>query len=68
MSIIFSIGSYGGFYWHLGNSFRLCLGWVAITVILIDIDFVLEAATRQAVERQRQNEPLSDDMDWSEQH
>ena len=39
MTIIFSFGRYGGFYCSRG---RLCLGWMAITVLLFDIDDVLE--------------------------
>jgi hypothetical protein len=39
MSIILSWGRYGGFYCHSG---RLCLGWVAVTVIGREIDDVIE--------------------------
>lgn len=45
MSFIVSIGPYGGFYPHISASaWRLCLGWVAFTVIFKDIDPVLDAA------------------------
>jgi hypothetical protein len=38
---MFNIGSYGGFYWHRAYTYRLCLGWIAITFIPEDIDDVL---------------------------
>lgn len=38
MSIIFSFGSYGGFYLRWGYMKRLCLGWFAITITPFDID------------------------------
>lgn len=38
MTLILSIGKYGGFYWHSGETKRLCLGWLAITFIAMDID------------------------------
>lgn len=37
-SIIFSVGSWGGFYLHWGFSKRICLGWVAFTFVPRDID------------------------------
>jgi hypothetical protein len=43
MSIIFSLGKWGGFYWHRNHTIRLCLGWVAITVMPTDIDDTLIA-------------------------
>ena len=43
MSFIFSIGKYGGFY-HLVSktSIRLCLGWVAFTILFVDVDLVFD--------------------------
>jgi hypothetical protein len=35
---MFSIGKWGGFYFFHGFSTRLCLGWVAITFLPIDLD------------------------------
>lgn len=35
MSLVFSIGSYGGFYLH---PHRICFGWFAITWMNIEID------------------------------
>lgn len=40
MSIIFSFGKSGGFYCH---SKRLCLGWMAVTIMLFDIDVLLQS-------------------------
>lgn len=37
-SLIFSWGSYGGFYYHRGLTRRLCLGWVAFTFLPVEID------------------------------
>ncbi len=42
-SLILSIGSYGGFYIRRHKTFRICLGWVALTVIPFDIDAVFHA-------------------------
>jgi hypothetical protein len=38
---MFSIGKYGGFYIHWKYTKRLCLGWVAVTFIPIDIDEIM---------------------------
>ncbi len=42
MSLIFSVGQWGGFYWHRGYSIRLVLGWLAVTFVPEDIDDLLE--------------------------
>ena len=43
MSIILSLGRWGGVYvFYRGYSFRLCLGWVALTILPEDIDGVLD--------------------------
>lgn len=41
MSIILSFGRWGGVYYHGGWSKRLCLGWVALTLLPADIDPIL---------------------------
>ena len=46
MSIILSFGKWGGVYAHGGHSWRLCLGWVAITLLPEDIDDVLGDAVK----------------------
>lgn len=39
MSFILSFGKYGGFYIKNGKiSFRVCLGWMAFTILYEDID------------------------------
>lgn len=44
MTIMFSIGKWGGFYWHRDFSIRLCLGWVAITLLPVDVDEIMNWA------------------------
>lgn len=44
MSILFSFGKYGGFYFRWGYTKRLCLGWFAITFCPFDIDEVFDFA------------------------
>lgn len=41
MTFMLSFGKYGGFYFHADYSVRLCLGWVALTIIPADIDPIL---------------------------
>jgi len=41
MSLIISIGKYGGFYFFNGYTKRVCLGWIAVTYIPKDIDKIL---------------------------
>lgn len=41
-SVIVSIGPYGGFYVHRGNTLRICLGWLALTFVPFDIDRVFQ--------------------------
>ncbi len=41
-SICFSWGEYGGFYFHNGYTKRVCLGWIAITFLPIEIDEIFE--------------------------
>jgi len=46
MSIILSFGKFGGFYIHNGFTKRICLGWVALTFIPMDIDVILAQRER----------------------
>ena len=49
--IMISIGKWGGFYVYTeGWSKRICLGWVAITLVPSDGDAILEAAMRYFIE------------------
>lgn len=41
MSLILSIGKYGGFYIYTKQSFRVCIGWIAITILFEDIDLII---------------------------
>jgi hypothetical protein len=41
MSIIFSFGKFGGFYYFRGNTIRICIGWMAVTILFKDIDIQL---------------------------
>lgn len=42
MTLMFSVGKWGGFYIRPGYSLRLCLGFFAVTFIPRDIDFLLQ--------------------------
>ena len=44
--IMISVGSWGGFYFYHDFSWRLCLGWIAITFLPIDGDEILDVAGR----------------------
>ena len=52
MTILVSFGAYGGFYVRFGYTWRICFGWVAVTVLPFDIDKwwpdLLERALRNA--------------------
>lgn len=41
MTLALTIGPWGGFYWHWGFTKRICLGYVALTYIPIDLDSIL---------------------------
>ena len=43
MTIMFSVGPWGGVYLYWGFSKRICLGWFAFTFIPMDDDIVLGA-------------------------
>jgi len=43
VTIALSFGKYGGFYAHFsGAAWRVCLGWMALTVLFMDLDNWLE--------------------------
>lgn len=44
LTILTAFGSYGGFNFSKQKkwSYRICLGWMAITVILADVEKLLE--------------------------
>jgi len=42
MTIAISFGKYGGFYIYRGYMPRICLGWMAITIMKFDFDVFLE--------------------------
>jgi len=47
MTLCLTVGAYGGFYTDRrpdGRSFRICLGWFAITIFRYDFDVFLEKA------------------------
>lgn len=46
LSLILSIGKWGGFYAFNGTTKRLCLGWVALSLIPYDIDPILHWALK----------------------
>ena len=48
LGIVLSVGRWGGVYmkWSSWGCFRLCLGYVALTIILRDGDDVLMAASK----------------------
>lgn len=45
MTLSFTIGPWGGFYIHNGYTLRLCLGWLALTILPVDFDCLLEIFT-----------------------
>jgi len=40
MTFMINIGSWGGFYFGSG---RLCLGWIAFTILFLDVDELLRS-------------------------
>lgn len=43
MAFAISIGKWGGFYCHTSKmSARVCVGWIAFTLLRFDLDVVLE--------------------------
>ena len=41
MSIVINFGAWGGFYVIWGYTKRVCLGWMAITLVPFDVDQVM---------------------------
>lgn len=50
MAIVISIGPWGGIYCTWGFAFRLCLGWVALTILPMDGDRLMELAASAPTE------------------
>ena len=48
MTIVLSFGRWGGIYTDFGYTWRICLGWVALTLMPFDIDDVLGALCPRA--------------------
>ena len=44
LGIFVSVGRWGGLYFYKGFGFRLCLGFVAITLYTYDADDIVAAA------------------------
>ena len=44
-TIALSWGKWGGFYFERGWMWRLCLGWVALTFLPMEIDDLMKLAT-----------------------
>lgn len=42
-TIALSVGPWGGFYVHRGFCHRLCLGWLAVTLVPVELDDLMEA-------------------------
>ena len=51
VTIMLSFGRWGGIYTHFGYTWRLCLGWVALTLVPCDIDDLLHAALEGVPEK-----------------
>lgn len=45
-TIAISWGRWSGFYRYRGFSWRICLGWVALTYVPVEIDDLMEAYAR----------------------
>jgi hypothetical protein len=46
MAVVISIGKWGGIYTHFAWSWRVCIGWVAITIFPVDGDKIIDAASK----------------------
>jgi len=56
VTIALSFGKYGGFYAHFsGAAWRVCLGWMALTVLFMDLDNWLEEWLDRAEQRQAED-------------
>ena len=47
MAIVISIGKWGGIYAYRGFGLRICVGWIAVTILPVDGDDLLAAAAQQ---------------------
>jgi len=50
MSLVLSFGNWGGVYVYVGYTWRICLGWMTLTMIPNDIDVILNALLPRIVE------------------
>jgi hypothetical protein len=56
LSILLNVGPWGGVYLQRGTqSWRLCLGWIAISIYAADIDPILADWAERIAERKRQH-------------
>jgi hypothetical protein len=46
-TVALSDGPWGGFYVHRGFFHRLCLGWLALTVVPVELDDLMEAYAKK---------------------
>lgn len=46
MTFAISIGKWGGFYAEFKHNWRICLGFVAFTVLFVDIDEILDVLVK----------------------
>ena len=55
LSISLCVGKYGGFYSQFTpNFFRVCLGWIALTLWFIDLEsFITHLRTKKKYEQTR---------------
>jgi len=54
MTLMISIGKWGGFYPHFGKSTcRICLGFIAFTIVWFDLDMVLEDMATAWLEKRK---------------
>ncbi len=47
MTLLFSVGRWGGFYIARGFTLRVCLGFIAITFAPVDIDEIFIRAMQE---------------------
>jgi hypothetical protein len=57
MAIVISIGKWGNVYFYHGFGWRLCLGWIAITVLSVDGDVILDWAASHIAKRSNTASP-----------
>ena len=42
MTIMLSFGRWGGIYFYHDFTWRLCLGWIAVTIVPLDDDWFID--------------------------